>query len=125
VARVVVDGTDLVLALPVRQKILGFHANLRVPLTSVRSVRVVSNPWMALRGRRMAGTAMRGVAAIGTWIHGDRQFDFCVLRRHEQALEVELATGRFRRWLVGLEPGLDGEAEADRIAAAAGIRRSG
>lgn len=124
-AELVVDGSDLLLRLPPRQKIAAFHANIRVPLTSVRSVAVVEKPWLALRGRRMAGTALRGVAAMGTWTHSGGEHDFCVLRGHGQpALQVELATGRFTRFLVGLDPGVDPEAEADRLAAAAGVRRS-
>ena len=123
-AELVVDGTDLVLHLPVRQKMLGFHADIRVPLTAVRSVRAIDKPWLALRGRRMAGTAMRGVAAIGTWIHGDKKFDFNVLRREEAAVQVDLNAGRFERFIVGVAPGRDARAEADSIADAAGIRRS-
>ena len=123
-AELVVDGSDLVLHLPVRQKVLGFHNDIRVPLTAVRSARAINSPWMALRGRRMAGTAMRGVAAIGTWIHGDKLFDFNVLRREERAVQVELNAGRFVRFIVGVGPGRDAREEADRIADAAGIARA-
>lgn len=123
-AELLVDGTDLVLHLPVRQKVLGFHADIRVPLTAVRSVAPIGHPWMALRGRRMAGTALRGVAAIGTWIQGDRHFDFNVLRGEEQAIQVDLNAGRFDRFIVGVPASRDARAEADRIADAAGIARS-
>ena len=115
------DGDQLVLHLPPTQKILGFHADIRVPLTAVRSVAAVEKPWLALRGRRMAGTAMRGVAAVGTWIHGDRLYDFCVIRRMQQAVQVDLNSGRFTRFLVGVPEGTDARAEASRLAAAAGI----
>ena len=116
-----VDGSDLVLHLPARQKVLGFHTDIRVPLTAVRSARAINSPWMALRGRRMAGTAMRGVAAVGTWTHGDRLYDFCVIRRMQQAVQVDLNSGRFTRFLVGVPEGTDARAEASRLAAAAGI----
>ena len=118
-----VEGADLVLHLTRWQRVIGFHGDLRMPLTSVRSVTAVPKPFLALRGRRMAGTAMRGVTATGTWIHGDRQFDFCAVRRDEEAVQVDLATGRFVRWMVGVPMG-SSDAEADRIAAAAGIARS-
>ena len=118
------DGTDLVVHLPVRQKVLGFHADIRVPLSAVRSVTPLDKPWLALRGRRMAGTAMRGVAAVGTWIHGDKKYDFNVLRREPQAVQVDLNAGRFERLIIGVAADRDARAEADRIADAAGIARS-
>lgn len=122
-AELIVEGEDLVLRLPLTQKVLGFHGNLTVPLGAVRTVRPVEKPWLTLRGRRMAGTAMRGVAAVGTWIHGDRRYDFCVIRRTQPAVLVELNAGRFDRFIVGLPEGSDPVAEADRLAAAAGVTR--
>lgn len=123
-AEFVVDGTDLVLHLSPAHKLLGFHGDIRVPLSAVRSARAIDKPWLALRGRRMAGTALRGVAAIGTWIHGDKKFDFNVLRREDRAVQVELNAGRFERFIVGVGPGRDAKEEANRIADAAGIARA-
>jgi hypothetical protein len=120
-AEIRVDGEELVLHLTPVQKAVGFHADIRAPLTAVRSITPVEKPWLALRGRRMAGTAMRGVAAMGTWIHGDRLYDFCVVRAQQPAIQVDLNTGRFTRWLVCMPEGSDIEAEARRLAAAAGI----
>ena len=114
------DG-QLVLHLTPAQKVVGFHGDIRVPLTAVRSVTAVEDPWMALRGRRMAGTALRGVAAIGTWIHGNRLYDFCVVRGQQPAVQVDLNAGRFARWLVCRPVGTDVHAEARALSAAAGI----
>ena len=121
VAELIVDGDELVLHLTPRQKVAGFHRDIRVPLTAVRSVRALDNPWMTLRGRRMAGTALRGVAAMGTWIHGDKLFDYNVLRGQQRAVQVDLNAGRFERFIVGVPEEVDPEAEAKRIAQAAGI----
>jgi hypothetical protein len=121
VAELIVDGGDLILHLPPLQKVAGFHRDIRVPLTAVRAVSPLEKPWLALRGRRMAGTALRGVSAIGTWIHGDRLFDFCVVRSRLQAVQVELNAGRFARFIVCVPENTDIRAEADRLAAAAGI----
>jgi len=123
VAELVVEGSDLVLHMPLRQKILGFHGDIRVPLSAVRRAKAVDNPWMALRGRRMAGTALRGVAAVGTWIHGNREYDFCVLRRERAAVLVEVNAGRFCRFLVGVPDRVDAAVEAERVAKAAGVSR--
>lgn len=120
-ALLVVDDDQLLLHLSPAQKMLGFHNDIRVPLTAVRSVTAVDKPWLALRGRRMAGTALRGVAAIGTWIHGDREYDFCVVRAQLKAVQVDLNTGRFARLLVCLPDAVDTRAEAGRLAAAAGV----
>lgn len=120
-AELVVDGDQLLLHLSPSQKLLGFHTDLRIPLSAVRSVAPVDKPWLALRGRRMAGTALRGVAAVGTWIHGDRLYDFCVVRAQLKAVQVDLNDGRFTRWLVCLPDRMDTGSEARRLAAAAGV----
>lgn len=123
-ARLEVDGTDLVLRLSWGEKIAGFHANLRAPLTSVRSVSVPAQPWLALRGWRMAGTGIPHLVAVGTRRHGTG-YDFSALHRSRKAVQIELATGRFQRWLVSVDEGEDAATEAKRIAGAAGIRVSG
>jgi hypothetical protein len=120
-ADLIVEGDDLVVRLRPLQKLAAFHGDVRVPLTAVRGVSAVEKPWLALRGRRMAGTALRGVTAMGTWIHGDRLYDFCLVRAQQRAVQVELNAGRFERLLVCRPEGTDVGAEAKRIAAAAGI----
>ena len=121
--RIEVDGSDLVLRLTWREKIAGFHGDIRAPLTSVRSVSVPRHPWQALRGWRMAGIAVNRIAALGTRRHGTG-YDFALLHRDRPAVQVELATGRFERWLVSVDEGEDAGAEAKRVAAAAGIQVS-
>jgi hypothetical protein len=139
VAELIVDAGELVLHLPTRQKMAGFHKDIRVPLTAVRSVKPLDDPWMALRGRRMSGTVLRGVVAMGTWIHSDNStrgrdtdwrrhlgtseagFDFVVLRKQQRGVQVDLNAGRFARFIVGVPADTDPKEEARRIAAAAGI----
>ena len=103
------------------QRIASFHRDVRAPLSAVRSISVQEKPWLTLRGRRMAGFVMRGVAAMGTWTHSGGEFDFCVVRGQQKALQVELNDGRFVRWLVGRPAGADLKDEAERLCAAAGI----
>lgn len=121
--RLEIDGTDLVLCLTWKEKVAGFHGDIRAPLTSIRSVSVPQYPWQALRGWRMAGTGIPRVVALGTRRHGSG-YDFVLLHGHRPAVQVELATGRFERWLVSVEEGEDAGAEAQRVAAAAGVRVS-
>ena len=123
-AEFVVDGTDLVLRLTPMQKFGGLHGDVRVPLTAIRSVAPVRNPWLVLRGWRRSGIALRGVTALGTWRHGD-EFDFCYVRRSRPGLQVDVASGQFVRLIVSLPEGSDPVAEANRLAGAAGIVASG
>lgn len=122
-ARLLVDGPDLVLRLSWKEKIGGFHGDVRVPLAAVRSVSVPSSPWLTLRGWRMAGTGIPGVVALGTRRHGEG-YDFTAVKKDAPAVQVDLNTGRFQRLVVSVPDGVDVDSEADRIAGAAGIARS-
>jgi hypothetical protein len=119
-AELIVRGDDLIVHLSPGEKIWGFHGNIRVPLTSIRSVAADTNPWPKLRGWRMAGINLPGRAAMGTRRHGGG-YDFCILHRQQPAVQIEAATGRFSRFVISVPEGGDAEAEAARIAAAAGI----
>jgi hypothetical protein len=123
VAQLVVDGTDLVVHLTLREKIAGFHADIRVPLSSIQSASVPEYPWMALRGWRMAGVAFPGRIAVGTRKHGTG-FDFTCVRKKERAVQIDATTGRFSRFVISVPDDVDAQDEADRIADAAGIARS-
>ena len=71
----------------------------------------------------MAGTAMRGVIALGTWRHGAAGYDFNVVRNQLEAVQVDVNSGRFSRFIVCVPDGATAQSEADRIADAAGIAR--
>jgi hypothetical protein len=119
-AELIIDDKDLVVHLTVGEKIWGFHADIRVPLSSIVSVAPDPKPWLGLRGWRMAGVNFAGHAALGTRRHG-AGYDFVILHRVRPAIRVDAATGRFSRFVICVPEGGDPEAEAARIAAAAGI----
>lgn len=121
-AELLVDGSELVLHLTPLQRVAGLHGDIRGPLTAVRSVSAVEKPWLALRGRRMSGTVLRGVVAMGTWTHSGGDFDFCILRNTNAAVQVDLNDGRFARYLVGTADLAGAREAATRLAEAAGIR---
>jgi len=123
VAQLLVEGTDLVVHLTVREKIAGFHADIRVPLSAIRSTSVPQYPWMALRGWRMAGVALPGKIAVGTRKHGTG-FDFTCVRNQQRAVQIDANSGRFSRFVISVPDDVDAQDEADRIADAAGIARS-
>ena len=123
VAELIVDDEDLVVHLTLGEKVWGFHGDIRVRLSSIVSVTPDPKPWLSLRGWRMAGVSFTGRAVLGTRRHG-YGYDFCILHRDRPALQVDLASGRFSRLLICVPEGGDAEAEAARIAAAAGITPS-
>jgi hypothetical protein len=123
VAELVVDDGDLVVHLTLGEKIWGFHGDIRVGLSSIVGVAPDPNPWLDLRGWRMAGVSLTGRAALGTRRHGDG-YDFCILHRDRPAVRVDVARGRFSRLIICVPESGDPQAEAARIAAAAGIAPS-
>ena len=122
-AELIVDDEDLLVRLTMGEKIWGFHGDIRVRLSSIVSVAPDPKPWLGLRGWRMAGVSMVGTVVLGTRRHG-AGYDFCILHRHRPAIRVDVASGRFSRLVICVPEGGDPEAEAARIAAAAGITRS-
>jgi hypothetical protein len=118
-AELIVDDKDLVIRLALGEKILSFHGNIRVRLSSILSVAPDPRPWLGLRGWRMAGVSFGGTM-LGTRRHGDG-YDFCILHAGRPAVRVNVTSGRFSRFIIDVPEGGDPEAEAARIAAAAGI----
>jgi hypothetical protein len=124
-AELIIEDWDLVVRLTLGEKIWGLHGDIRVRLPSVASVAADPQPWLGLRGWRMAGISFPGRAAYGTRRHGSG-YDFCILHRDRPAVRVDLGSGsgRFSRLVISVPEGGDAEAEAARIAAAAGISPS-
>ena len=72
----------------------------------------------------MAGTGIPGLVALGTRRHGGG-YDFTAVHRQRPTVQVDLnGPPRWQRLLVSVDEGVDARAEADRIAAAAGIAPS-
>jgi hypothetical protein len=122
-AELIVDNWDLIVRLTLGEKVGGFHGDIRVRLTAIVSVAPDPEPWLGLRGWRMTGFAFPGHAVLGTRRHGDG-YDFCILHRDQPAVRVNMASGRFSRFVIGVPAGTDPAAEAARIAGAAGITPS-
>jgi hypothetical protein len=118
-AELVVEGDELVVRLSGWERAAAMRGEVRVPLSAVRSVEVVSDPWHALRGIRSPGTGWPGVIAYGTRrMTGDRPDFSAVLRRRPTVL-VELdPPSQFAQLLVSVA---DGEATAAAVRAAAGV----
>lgn len=98
-ARLNVEGDELVLDLSGLEKVEGLHGTIRVPLSSVREVRLVDDPWPELRGIRAPGTGMPGVIAVGTR-RGSGIKDFAAVHGQGPAVVVELQGTDFDRLVV-------------------------
>jgi hypothetical protein len=122
-AELIINDKDLVVHLTLGEKIWSFHGDIRVRLSSIVSAAPDPQPWLGLRGWRMAGVSFTGHAVLGTRRHGDG-YDFCILHRDWPAVRVDVASGRFSRFVISVPEGGDPGAEAARIAAAAGIAPS-
>jgi hypothetical protein len=118
VARLIVEGADLVVGLSWLEKLGAFRGNVHVPLDAVRSAQTEPDPWSALRGIRAPGTGIPGVIALGT-----RRFnggkDFAAVRGEHPAVRVDLgAQSPFGRLVVSVS---DPESTVAAIRGAAGI----
>jgi hypothetical protein len=122
-AELIIEDWYLILRLTPGEKVGGFHRNIRVRLPAIVAVAPDPQPWLHLRGWRMAGISFVGHAVLGTRRHGTG-YDFCVLHGDRPAVRVDLDAGRFSRLVVSVPEGGDATAEAARIAAAAGIAPS-
>jgi hypothetical protein len=124
VAHLVVEGDELVVRLSRGEKFWAFHNNVRVPLSSVQRVQVSDVPLADLRGWRMAGTGIPGLAVLGTRRHAGG-YDFVVVHRQQRAVQVDLnGPPRWQRLVVSVPADGDAETQARAIAASAGIATS-
>lgn len=78
-AKLTVDGADLVLRLSWWERLVTGTAPVRVPLTAVEDVAVLREPWRVFRGFRERGLLIPDTLCLGVWRHpGGR--DFLALR---------------------------------------------
>jgi hypothetical protein len=89
-AKLIVDGPDLVVRLSPLEKLGAFHRDVRVPLRAVLSAQAEPHPWQAVRGIKAAGTGIPRVAILGTRYFKSGR-DFVVLVARRPAIRVELS----------------------------------
>ncbi|MER6566229.1 hypothetical protein ABT288_08545 [Streptomyces sp. NPDC001093] len=88
-ARILVDGDDVVVHLSWWHRAAARRGDVRVPLTAVCRVTVEPDWWRALRGVRQRGTWIPGAWSIGTRGHAGGT-DFVALRPGRPVVVVEL-----------------------------------
>ncbi len=117
-AKLVVDGPDLVVRLSWLEMLGAMRGNVRVPLTAVREAIADPEPWSALRGIRAPGTGIPGVIALGArrYLRGR---DFAALYGQRPAVRVDLdGKSPFARLIVSVR---DAEGTVAAIHAATGV----
>ena len=117
-ARLTVEGPELVVGLSWLELLGALRGNVRVPLRAVRFASAEPDPWGALRGIRAPGTGIPGVIALGTRrFNGSR--DFAAVLGHRPAIRVDLGEeSLFARLVVSVS---DADGTAAAIRGAAGI----
>ena len=99
------DGDRLRIRFTTTETLIALVHDLDEPLSEVRSVQRLRDPWLAVHGRR-TGLGLRGVWMLGTWSRrGHRQL--VALRRDQEALRIRMRTGHYEELLVSTpHPGL-------------------
>jgi hypothetical protein len=98
-ARLEIQGGSLVVRLSRLERLGALSQEPRVPLASMREVRVSANPWKELKGMRAPGTGWPGSIALGTWRH-DGVKDFCAVYRKGPGVVVELENAAYARFVL-------------------------
>lgn len=112
-ARILVQGDDLVMRLAWWEKAAARRGGVRVPLTAVRRVTVEPSWWRALRGVVLHGVWIPGVLCVGRRSHPGGQ-DFVAVRPGRPVVCVELRpTAPFSLLAVSVRD--DAEAVAERL----------
>lgn len=98
-AEIIRVGDELTVHMSRWERIGSLHVDVRVPCSSVVDVRVVPDGLVARRGVKLVGSGIPGVLILGTTCHGGGK-DFCVVRGHGPAIEIDLDGEVFARLLV-------------------------
>lgn len=114
-AKLIVDGDELVVRLRAVERIEAVHGEVRVPLRSVRTVEVLDDVVGAVHGFRV-GTGIPGSVAIGTFTSRDAKIFAVVHHDTPRGVRVNLEGAQFDEMIVGCD---------DPEAVAAALRLSG
>ncbi|MGW4893152.1 hypothetical protein ACWEQL_12935 [Kitasatospora sp. NPDC004240] len=117
-ARLVVEGEELVVRLARWERLAAGRGGVRVPLTAVVRVTVERDWWRALRGVRGRGTWIPGALSLGSRPQPEGQ-DFAAVRPRRPVVCVDLRRPAPFVRLAVTDP--DPEATARTIRAAAGL----
>ncbi|UNZ16096.1 hypothetical protein [Streptomyces sp. 891-h] len=87
-ARLLIDGDDLVVRPSWWEKLATGHGQIRVPLSAVSRVGEATAWWRPLRGTPKRTSYLPGLSHLGVWQHGDGQ-DFIAVHPWKPVVVVE------------------------------------
>lgn len=99
-ARLAIEGPDLVVRLSSLEKVIGLASDVRVPLTAITRVRVTDRPWGEASGFRV-GAGFPFVILLGRTYNKRGKNFVAIYGRRPTTVVVELAPGqRYQRLYV-------------------------
>lgn len=110
-AKVHIEGDDLVVVIEGLNKLWALKSTLTIPLANVRGATADPGITREPAGFRSPGTHLPGTITAGTY-RKDGERSFWNLRHRQEAVVIELTGERFSRLVLGVD---DARATADRI----------
>lgn len=98
-AQLKIDGSDLVVELTPLERLGALCSGVRVPLSSVISVKVTDSPYSVLRGMRI-GTALPFVIVLGRMVTWSSGTDFVALYGTPRSAIITLEGAGFARLIL-------------------------
>jgi hypothetical protein len=100
-AKLRVDGEELVLELSVGEKILGAHGSLKVPLAAVRKWQILDDAHEPADHGFKVGERIPGVSEIGRIYSDGKKMFAAVSHDTPRGLRIEFDGEHFSEWIVG------------------------
>lgn len=98
-ARVIIDGDDLVVEIEGLDKLWSLKSRLAIPLANVRGVTADPGMLKEPKGLRAPGTHLAGVITAGTF-HQDGERVFWDVHDAARAVVIQLADQRYARLVI-------------------------
>jgi hypothetical protein len=114
-AELIVDGDELVVRLSTVEKLESVHAEVRVPLVSVKEVEVLDDAIHAVHGFRV-GIGIPGSVAVGTYTSHDDKIFAVVHHGTPRGVRVRLEGAHYDELIVGCD-------DPEQVAASLGPAR--
>jgi hypothetical protein len=101
-ANLLIDDSEITVALSATEKLEALHGNVRFPRAAVVQVRVVSDGMEEVYGLKLPGTGLRGLIMVGTWRNVDA-VTFAVCHGRKPAVVLDLTGQAYDRIVVTVD----------------------